>query len=548
MAKQSYTKEQWAILNANTKLAARLGFDVSNTAFWISKKDRNTGATKYSKCNFSNVCVWDENLQNIRKTPLKTFLSSHFGRLPIFDQPRIPKKPELTKWKNVIAPIVHPNLYAYDFDNHNRDASLSDKIQEIYTRLHQNKGLLIGYKTGFDGLHVFCLSSHKAIVEKECEEFIEAGGNVDIFNSDKGNGIGIPGFDHYLYKKEEVDHFINLIDVQIKGRVSIYKSKSEQSIVYPKPLEISPDVLKTIQLYKDAKANIELHKNGIKNCVRWKHKKGIEQGVEYIETLMGAEGYRTEILLSSNGHSYIIRALANLNIQDIDDFRRQFPDFEDNHYALIEERIEYIQRTNNKKVQSRTSSNTNYANKIKDLEISLKTLFEENNIKPKKNLLSVATYLTNCMDNNIRCPGYIHYIEFCKMNEREVISERSYYRMVTECQDNKLISVPNKQVWAVGKKCREIEKGKLLNKFDIDRKKQGVDRKKKANIKVFDYIKVNINYIRGIPFLPTILCTAKTEVITTTDLFCMKNCYSLRPQPPPKKHFLIYTKIINQRS
>ena len=522
--KQKYTKAEWVILDKNTRLAACLGFDVSNTAFWTSKKDKNTGSTKYSKCNFSNGCVWDESLRTVRKTPLKSFLSSNFGKEPVFDEFRIPKKPNLIKWKNVIAPIAHPNIFVYDFDNHDNLASLSQKIQEIYERLHQNKNLLIGYKTGFNGLHVFCLVQHKCIVEKECEEFESTGGHIDIFNSEKGNGIGIPGFDHYLYKEEEVQHFIDIAEVQIEGRLSIYQSKPDQPIKYPKPLEISPDVIETIQLYKAAKANIKSHKDGVKNCVMWRHKTGVERGVEYIESLMSAKGHRTEILLSSNGHVYINKALSNLNIQDIDTFKQMFPDFEENHYKLIEERIEYIKNANNKKTQNKTNNNINYVQEIQELRASLKQFLIDNDIKSNNKFLSVVTYLTNCIHHNIRCPGYIHYIEFCKMNELEIIPERSYYRIVKECKDHRFISIPNSGVWLVGKKCREIIKGHLLYVFDFE-------RSKKFLCKVFDYIQVNIAYnkLYSYSFFSTILCTAKNAIITITDVFNMQNFYYLRP-------------------
>ena len=522
--KQKYTKAEWVILDKNTRLAACLGFDVSNTAFWTSKKDKNTGSTKYSKCNFSNGCVWDESLRTVRKTPLKSFLSSNFGKEPVFDEFRIPKKPNLIKWKNVIAPIAHPNIFVYDFDNHDNLASLSQKIQEIYERLHQNKDLLIGYKTGFNGLHVFCLVQHKSIVEKECEEFESTGGHIDIFNSEKGNGIGIPGFDHYLYKEEEVQHFIDIAEVQIEGRLSIYQSKPDQPIKYPKPLEISPDVIETIQLYKAAKANIKSHKDGVKNCVMWRHNTGVERGVEYIESLMSAKGHRTEILLSSNGHEYITRALSNLNIQDITDFRKRFPDFEENHYKLIEERIEYIKNTKNKTTSTRIQCDKNYKEDILELNASLREFFISNGIKPKKELLFVATYLANCTHRNIRCPGYIHYIEFCKMNELEIIPERSYYRIVKECKDHRLISIPNGGVWTVGKKCGEIIKGHLLYVFDFE-------RSKKVLHKVFDYIQVNVTYnkLYSYSFFSTVLCTAKNAIVTITDMFNMQNFYYLRP-------------------
>lgn len=512
----------WDLLNNNSKLIALLGFDASNLGCWICQRVKAKDETQYRKCNLSQQIVMDKNWNQIRRTSLSALLGSNIGKEPVFGSFRKYSRPQMKKRGNVISKIRHPDMWGYDFDNHEKSAALSQKTQEIYARLYQFPELLIGYSEGFNGLHVFCLSSYKCIVEQECEEFKKAGGHIDIFNSKKGNGIGIPGFDHYLYKKDDVSRFIDLLNVEITGWLSIYNDKYSQKIKYPEPVIIDQIRLEEQKLYKNSKANVKMHLEGIKNCVIKCKQNGSENAFEYINSLMLDEGHRTPRLLSKQEAKQIIWALANLNIQDIEEFRYRFPDFEENHYKLIEERLEYINE-NRKEASKGKSNNSSYIKKIKELKILIEKLFVDSGIKYNKRLLSVATYLTNCKD--IKCtPGYIHYIEFCKMNNEEPVKERSYYDKVNECEEKGLIVIPNKKLYSVGKICRTIVKGHLLHILDYQRSRTIVS-------KAFNYIEANIIYnnnnINKISLPSIITCTAKNIKTHIFEMFDMKDFYSL---------------------
>ena len=528
-------QEIWKLLNKNTQLIISLGFDASAYGCWISRRKRATGEVKYYKCNLSKRIITDEDWNQVPRTSLSALLGSHIGKEPVFDSFRKCGNPKMKKRGNIVSSIRHPNMWVFDFDNHDHSADLSQKLRETYERLIQHKELLVGYSDGFNGLHVLCLTPYKCIVEQESKAYIAVGGHVDIYNHSKDNGISVPGFDHYLYHQEDVLRFIDLLNIKTEGWISIYNEKYNQKITYPEPIEISQTYLTEQKVYKDSKANVKMHLEGTKNCtIKSKPKDSDVGALEYIQGLMADQGNRTPRLLKrksdpTNEHKKIIWALANLNIHDIETFKQQFPDFEENHYKLIEERLEYINTArNHKEVTKGNFSNTNYANAVKELQILVEQLFIDNNIKYNKRLLSVATYLTNCMDHKLT-PGFIHYIEFCKMNDEEPLKERTYYDKVKECEEVGLIYIPNKKYYIVGKKCRTTLKGHLLHLLDYQRTKKTINKE-------YDYINVNIIYNTNLynhnkkdlsSFL-TILCTAKNANTPSFDMFDMKNFYSLR--------------------
>ena len=532
-------KEIWKLLNKNSQLIIDLGFDASAHGCWINRRKKATGEAQYYKCNLSKRIITDENWNQVPRTSLSALLGSHIGKEPVFDGFRKCSNPKMKKRGNVVSSIRHPNMWVFDFDNHKKDAVLSQKLREIYERLIQHKELLVGHASGFNGLHVLCLTPYKCIVEQECKEYQnvkgkDVNGEVDIYNYAKNNGISVPGFDHYLYHKEDVLRFIDLLNVKTEGWISIYNEKYNQKIIYPEPIEVSQAYLKEQKVYKDSKANVKMHLEGTKNCIiKSKTNESDVGALEYIQGLMADKGNRTPRLLKrkndpTNEHKKIIWALANLNILDIETFKQQFPDFEENHYKLIEERLEYINTArNHKEVTKGNFSNTNYAKSVKELRVLIEQLFIDNKIKYNKRLLSVATYLTNCMVHKKHSPGFIHYIEFCKMNDEEPVKERCYYDKVKECEECGLIYIPYKKYYKVGKKCRTTLKGHLFNILDYQRTKKTINKE-------YDYINVNIMYNnnlynnkKDLSSFSTILCTAKNINTPSFDMFDMKNFYSL---------------------
>ena len=525
--------EKCNIVNSNTIHTLKLGFAADQTALTIRRKFKDKNETRYLACDLSEEFIWiDDHYEKRHKTPFQTIISSHFGKEPVFDKFRPYKNPTLKKRGNVISRIQHPNLWAYDFDNHKNEPELALKIREIYERLHQYKEFLIGYSEGFNGLHVFCLATHKSIVEQEVTEYEQIAGTrtVDVFNSKTNQKIGIPGFDHYLYEQKDIKRFKNLLDVKIEGKINIYQQRFQQKIKYPIPIEIPQEKLEKTKIYKDSAANIKLHLAGIKNCIK-KHKtQDNANDIDFINSLMKDVGRRTDFLLSSGGHTFFIRFLANSNIRSVDTFKEYFPDFEDNHYKLIEQTIQYIEENNNYKPKNGKTINTNYTKQVNALGSSIEQWFKDKDIEYNKNLLSVATYLTNCIKHNITSPGYIHYIEFCKMNEENPVPKSTYFDQVKKCEENKWISIPKNNLYIVGKKCRNIEEGSLLRTFI----EYTFKLKEKETNKVFNYIEVNsihntfIHNIKTILPLSIILCSPKHLKTHQLDIFNMKDFYSLR--------------------
>ena len=193
MAKKTKTEER-NIVNSNAIHTIKMGFAADQTALTTRRKVQGTNETKYFACDLSEVLIWvGDHYEKRHKTSFQTVLSSHFGKEPVFDKFRPYKNPDMKKRGNVISHIQHPNLWAYDFDNHGNKPELALKIREIYERLHQYKEFLVGYSEGFNGLHVFCLTTHKSIVEQEVKEYEHVAGTrtVDVFNSKINQKIGI---------------------------------------------------------------------------------------------------------------------------------------------------------------------------------------------------------------------------------------------------------------------------------------------------------------------------------------------------------------------
>ena len=531
MAKKTRIEKR-NIVNSNTIHTIELGFAADQTALTTNRKLKGTNETKYFACDLSEELIWvGDHYEKGHKTPFQTILSSHFGKEPVFDQFRSYKNPALKKRGNVISPIRHPNMWVYDFDNHDKKPELRLKLHEIYERLHQYKEFLVGYSEDYNGLHVFCLTTHKSIVEQEAKEYEQIeGAHVDVFNCKINNKITVPGFDHYLYYQKDIERFKSLLDVKIEGRINIYQLRSEQKIKYPAPIEVPQEELERTKIYKDSAANIKLHLAGIKNCIRKHKNQDNTNDIDFINTLMKDVGKRTEFLLSSDGHVFFTKFLANSNIRSIDTFKKYFSDFEDNHYALIEQMIQYIEENNNYQPKNHKTINTNYTKQVNALRSSIEQWFKNEDIEHNKNLLSVATYLTNCIKHNITSPGYVHYIEFCKMNEEKPVPKSTYFDQVKKCEEYKWISIPKNNLYIVGKKCRNIEEGFLLRTFI----EYAFKLKEKKITKVFNYIEVNSIYntliynIKTILSLPIILCSPKHLKTHQLDIFNMKDFYSLR--------------------
>ena len=160
-----------------------------------------------------------------------------------------------------------------------------------------------------------------------------------------------------MYYQKDIERFKSLLDVKIEGRINIYQLRSEQKIKYPAPIEVPQEELERTKIYKDSAANIKLHLAGIKNCIRKHKNQDNTNDIDFINTLMKDVGKRTEFLLSSDGHVFFTKFLANSNIRSIDTFKKYFSDFEDNHYALIEQMIQYIISLKTTKQSIRTIPN-----------------------------------------------------------------------------------------------------------------------------------------------------------------------------------------------
>lgn len=481
-------------------ITALLGFEVSSDAFYVNYDNSRSWNFGYRHLDFASG----------DKFVYSRIRNSKFGKKPVFDRERTARRGTGIKHGNVTSSIIHPNLQVYDFDNHTNDEELSIVSQKIYAHLIHHPEMLVGYKSNFMGLHIFCTSKDIDLMNKYATDYTAAGGHVDIFNSDCKTTVGIPGYDHYIYREQDIFRFIEVLNVSTPEHLSFKKSHSAQNISYPVTEILNQRVKESDceipEYYQQFLERIE-HKqrfiNAKKRTKDWKEGKikpalfttnkpisriTSEIADQDIKQLEKNEGKRTQILKSSDGHKFMLRALSALNICDIEDFKDTYPNFEENHYLLISEMIEYVKT--HKKTTKRTSA-------IKTIRNNISKIPELNKHKNNTEFMSVVEYLVYCMQKDNKQPGYVHYLGFCRMNNLPEISDRSYYRYFNKCNELGLLDIQYDKPVVIGKACRTIKKGILYLVMEYK-------TKVKETSKVFSIINQN-KYSLYSPFPYSIL-------------------------------------------
>ncbi len=521
MAEARYSKEQWTTFNNNMLFSAQIGFRIGHNNFYVGRysnkgKDiynKPIGYFKYDNIDFVETERYTKKGKKYYAAPTNKMMKSHFGHEPEFDTPRTPLKNKNIKHGNVISSIGHPDLHAFDFDNHSNLAELNILIESFYNELKNNPDLLIGTKPDFDGMHVFCLSKDKYALDKYKEIFETMGGHVDIFNSNRHTAIGIPGFDHYTYNEKDVNHFISILNVEITGRrLSQHVSHNAQPIIYPTCATIlaqaeANNSQKQMEEYKKteelrkleyAKAKIRTKSWQLGNAqISLTSQTSKIAADQYIQQLSESkDNNRTTILKSSKGHTEMMRALSALKINDIETFMLKYPEFETNHYDLIDQMICYA-KNHKRNARKYLKGCNKYQEMVSSIQVMVNNIPEIKKHPNKENFASIATYLIFCMKLEIDQPGYVHYLNFCRFNNLLESTESSYYRYYKKCIDIRLFGL-QRDYYKVGKFCRTIFKGTL---FLIEEFKQKV----KATAKNI----INWDNSLNLCFLPfsIILCT-----------------------------------------
>lgn len=523
MTEARYSKEQWATFNNNMLFAAQLGFRIGHNNFYVgrySNKGKNVynepiGYFKYDNIDFVDTARYTKKGKKYYAAPTNKMMKSHFGHEPEFDTPRTPLKNKNIKHGNVISSIGHPDMHAFDFDNHSNQAELNILIESFYNELKNNPDLLIGTKPDFYGMHVFCLSKDKYTLEKYKEIFETMGGHVDVFNSSRHTAIGIPGFDHYTYNEKDVNHFISLLNVEITGhRLSQHVTHNAQPIIYPTCATFlaqakTNNSQKQMEEYKKAEEvkKLEYAKAKIRTK-SWKlgnaqisltTKTSKIAADQYIQQLSESkDNNRTTILKSSKGHTEMMRALSALKINDIETFMLKYPEFETNHYDLIDQMICYAK--NHKKNTRKYLKNGNkYQEMVSNIRAMVNNIPEIKKHPNKETFASIATYLIFCMKLEIDQPGYVHYLNFCRFNNLPEVAEKTYYRHYNKCIDIRLFGL-RRDYYKIGKYCRTIFKGTLYLIEEFRQKVKATSR---------ELVIFNQKGSGCLSFFHIILCTVK---------------------------------------
>ena len=517
MRKSRYTQEQWKRFDGSMLWAAHLGFRVGSNAFYVGRCSKNGKNVyneplykfKYTHIDFNDGIGITKSGKQYSKAFTHKLMTSYFGSEPLFDTPRTPIKYNNVKHGNVISSIGHPDLHAFDFDNHFNISELSVLMESFYYELKKYPDLLIGTKPGFAGLHIFCLSKDKPLVEKYKAIFEKMGGHVDIFNSNRHNAIGIPGFDHYLYHRKDVCHFAMLlgVEVHVDKRIDQFLPSHLQPIEYRGFSKQTKQLQETIQQqeerikketlkYQKAKLRTKAWETGRYQpvCTPKEQKISADQ---YVKNLSKSDKHdRTEILLRDK--EKITHAISTLKITDIETFMLKYPDFESNHYKIIEQIMAYI-KDNKKTERHHLKDRNEYTELVAEVQKMTNSIPEIKNSKNSSGFLSVASYLVFCMKLNLDQPGYIHYLNFCRFNNLPEVAEKTYYRHYNKCIDIRLFGL-RRDYYKIGKYCRTIFKGTLYLIEEFRQKVKATSR---------ELVIFNQKGSGCLSFFHIILCTVK---------------------------------------